>query len=390
MNSYSWSFFLYYAAAGLLFPYFPILLRGYGFDYQETSYLSAVRPFIVLCIPPLLGWAMARWNWKTRPVLKFCVLLFAATAPLFYLPMSFTLCLLISALHFIFRVPMKPLLESLALSHINRGGGHYGRIRILGSLGFTLTALLGGKLFEWGPIYPFVSAYFICALLCIPFFSNLEEAEIPQTQKEKRSVFSLNRRQFLFLSVILLRSLSHTPLMLFLSIFIREELGVEFRWIGFYWLVAVFAEMILLYFYRNIFQRKHCFLVMGFSLVATMLRLFFMSHVETPTQVIVLQLLHAFTFASFYLASIDYVEHLFPGEEKTMGLSLVTSVSLGLSVLIGMNLCGILEPYLGIRGLFLAGSGIPIFALILLFILRFMEPKQFQPLNPEINREYTK
>ena len=123
-------------------------------------------------------------------------------------------------------------------------------------------------------------------------------------------------------------------------------------------------------------------MVMGFSLIATILRLFFMSQVEAPWEVFILQLLHAFTFASFYLASIDYVEHLFKGEQKTMGLSLVTSVSLGLSAIIGMNLCGVLEPYLGIRGLFLAASGIPFLAIALLLYLRSLEPGKFKPQNP--------
>ncbi len=171
--------------------------------------------------------------------------------------------------------------------------------------------------------------------------------------------------------------------MLFLSIFLREDLGVEFRWIGVYWLVAVVAEIILLYFYRNLFKRKHCFMVMGFSLLATVLRLFFMGHVQAPWEVMALQILHAFTFAGFYLASIDYVEHLFPGEQKTMGLSLVTSVSLGLSAIVGMNLCGVLEPTLGIRGLFIAFSAIPFLAMGLLLVLRAMEPGKFEPLSPE-------
>jgi PPP family 3-phenylpropionic acid transporter len=296
--------------------------------------------------------------------------------------MSFGLCLLVSVIHFSFREPLKPLLESLTLNFVNRDGHHYGRIRILGSIGFIITALLGGKLFEWGPVYPFISAYFICALLCVPLYSSLGSTVKSETDKPRSNVTSLNRKQLLFLGLIFLRSLSHAPLMLFLSIFLREELGVEFRWIGVYWLVAVLAEILLLYFYRNLFKREHCFMVMGFSLIATILRLFFMSQVEAPWEVFILQLLHAFTFASFYLASIDYVEHLFKGEQKTMGLSLVTSVSLGLSAIIGMNLCGVLEPYLGIRGLFLAASGIPFLAIALLLYLRSLEPGKFKPQNP--------
>ena len=280
---------------------------------------------------------------------------------------------------------MKPLLEAVALDHSNQSGTQYGRIRILGSMGFIATALLGGRLFEWGPIYPFVSAYFLCSLLCIPFFLTLKQSSEDQSEHHEAISFKLNRKQYLFLAVALLRSLSHTPLMLFFSIFMREELGIAFRWIGFYWLIAVVAEIALFYFYRSIFQRKHCFLVMGISLAATVVRLFLMSQVQTPVHVIFIQLLHAFTFAAFYLASIDYVEHLFPGEEKTMGLSLLTSVSLGLSVLIGMSLCGMMEPTLGIRGLFIAGSVIPLAGLALLLQLRKMEPKVFEPLNPARN-----
>lgn len=277
---------------------------------------------------------------------------------------------------------MKPLLEAVALDHSNQTGAQYGRIRILGSIGFIVTALLGGSLFEWGPIYPFVSAYFVCCLLCIPFFLNLKQSHSNQKELHEPISFKLNRKQYLFLAVALLRSLSHAPLMLFFSIFMREELGIAFRWIGFYWLIAVIAEIALFYFYRAIFQRKHCFLVMGISLAATVLRLFLMSQVQTPIHVVFIQLLHALTFAAFYLASIDYVEHLFPGEEKTMGLSLLTSVSLGLSVLIGMSLCGMMEPTLGIRGLFVAASVIPLAGLALLFQLRKMEPKVYEPLNP--------
>ena len=89
-----------------------------------------------------------------------------------------------------------------------------------------------------------------------------------------------------------------------------------------------------------------------------MLRWLILYWAVSPVIIMLSQVLHAFTYGAFHMASILYVDQLSPREGKTLGQAVNNSVTYGLGLMVGFYLNGWLYTHVSVFVLFFISAWI--------------------------------
>jgi len=109
---------------------------------------------------------------------------------------------------------------------------------------------------------------------------------------------------------------------------------------------------------QRIFRRFSYEYVLILSFAAAGLRWLLLYFAGSALLIILTQLLHAFTYGSFHVASILYIDKLAPPEAKTLGQAANNAVSYGLGIMSGFFLNGYLFDIIGAQPLFAISGGL--------------------------------
>jgi PPP family 3-phenylpropionic acid transporter len=159
-----------------------------------------------------------------------------------------------------------------------------------------------------------------------------------------------------FLLAAFLMLTSHGAYYAFFSIHL-DALGFGRTTIGICWAVAVGAEILVMVFSRSLFARFSLQGVLVFSFSAAALRWFALAATDSLAVILACQLLHAFTYGAFHMASVLRIDELMPAEAKTIGQAANNAVTYGLGMMVGFFGSGLLYAPLGTFALF-AASGV--------------------------------
>ena len=229
-------------------------------------------------------------------------------------------------------------------------------MRAWGSISFIIVVVGIGKIIDLYPIR--------IILLLILAGSALMAAisvRVPEVRKHQGKSFSkqidafLNRRVMVFLICGFLMLVSHGTYYGFFSIHL-EKLGYGSTFIGASWALASTAEIMVMIASNRIFRRFSLVPVLFFSFMAAAIRWLALYYVRSPLLILMTQLLHAFSYGTFHMASILYIDLLTPIENKTLGQAVNNAVSYGAGLMVGFLISGYLYERLETAGLFLISS----------------------------------
>jgi PPP family 3-phenylpropionic acid transporter len=361
-------YFSYFAILGLLLPYFNLYLAHLGLSGRQIGLLLALLPGMRLLAPVLWGVASDRFGIRRGMTLWSSGLGLLAFAGFLWVE-EYGWMLVVMALFSSFWGGALPLVEATTLERADREGGHYGRIRLWGSIGFIVFAVLFGYLLDVAPIR--LVLYGILALLFLNLASTWginHPQPAPHSDHTLRTLF-MRREVFLFLLCGFLMQLSHGTYYGFFSLYL-EGLGYSHTEIGALWVVGVLSEIVILYRAGWLQDRLGLRGVLGLSLLLAALRWGATGLTEGFLPLFLAQILHAFSFGAFHAAAVTYTYQVFPPRYRASGQSLYSSASFGLGLVIGLAGNGLLYEPLGPKGLFLASGGIALAALLLIPALR--------------------
>ena len=256
----------------------------------------------------------------------------------------------------VFRTPVIAFLEAFAMDILGGWKTSYGRIRAWGTASFIATVLVLGWLtsrYSVNIIVPLVLAGIL-----MQSFAALAMPDVPRREKESTAPIRnpARKNMVVFLVCGFLMLVSHGTYYGFFSIHL-EKLGYGTRFIGFSWALAAMAEITVMIGSRRLFARFPLEKVLVFSFVAAAVRWIIMFFAVSPAAVLSAQILHAFTYGSFQMASILYIDRESPAGAKTIGQALNNSVTFGVGMMIGVFVNGYFFDRFGSRPLF-AGSAV--------------------------------
>ncbi|WP_397448888.1 MFS transporter [Pseudomonas sp. NA-150] len=325
------SFYLFYfALLGSTAPFLALYFDHLGFSSARIGELVAI-PMLMRCIAPnLWGW-LGDYTGRRLAIVRFGAVCAVLTFSLILFDKSYAWLAMVMALHAFFWHAVLPQFEVITLAHLQGQTSRYSQIRLWGSVGFILTVVGLGRLFEWFSldVYPYALLFILGGIVVSSgWVPNAQPAPTSKQSAVEGFLKQLTQPGVLaFYACVALMQLSHGPYYTFLTLHL-EHLGYSCGTIGVLWAVGVVAEVVMFMLMSRILQRFSVRRVLLASFLLAALRwLLLGSFAEHLPVLIFAQLLHAATFGSFHASAIHFVQRSFGPRQQGQGQALYAALS---------------------------------------------------------------
>ena len=138
-------YFFYFASLGVLIPYWSLYLKSLGFNSLTIGSLVAILPATKLIAPYIWGW-LADHTRRSMLIIRIACLLAVISFSLVFVSQQLWWLASVMVLFSFFWNATLPQFEAMTLNHLGEDSHKYSMIRLWGSLGFIVIALLIGYL----------------------------------------------------------------------------------------------------------------------------------------------------------------------------------------------------------------------------------------------------
>jgi len=349
----------YFATLGVILPYWSLYLKSLGLAPARIGELVAITLATKVVAPNLWGWLADRIGRRMGIVRWACLATAVLFAGVYFADGSFVRLAVVMLLFSFFWNAALPQFEATTLNHLGANAHRYSTVRLWGSIGFIITALLAGVLVQrWGvDIVPALLLGLFIALwlnsLAVPEQTATHSlAEHPPLAQVLRQppVMAL-------LLVCFLNQASHGPYYAFFSIYL-EELGYPGDLIGGLWSLGVIAEIGIFLLMQRLLPRIGPRRLMLTTMALTSLRWLLIGMGADKLPVLLFaQVLHAFSFGMSHAVSVYLFHRFFTGPNQGRGQALYSSVSFGAGGAAGSFAAGYLWSGLGGADTFILAAG---------------------------------
>lgn len=353
-------YFIYYYILGIFIPYFNLYCHEIGFSGMEIGAISSLKTFSVIIFPLFWGWLADKFAARKK-IFIFVNFVSCGIWGLFLLTQNFYVMMAIMFFYALFHSPIVSFLEAFTVDFLGEDKKSYGKIRLWGSIGFIISVFITGYFLDKMGVLVVVYAIFAGAFVHSFIAFKTPEEKIQERKKGGFDIgYFLKPEILLFFTASFLMLASHSPYYTFFSVYLSDN-GIGNTFIGIAWGVAVFAEIIMMYNSDFIFKRLKPYHVLIFSMTAAGLRWVVLYFTSNEAIVLASQLLHCFSYATFHMASILYIDELTPEGSKTTGQAINNALTYGFGLMAGNLVSGYFYDSHGGQILF-AGAGIACFA----------------------------
>jgi len=348
-------YFVYFGILGLYLPYFNLYCYHLGFSGAQIGYLAGARSATLVLFPFVWGALADRFH-KRKFIYLLCNAAACGAWAGYLTTTAFVPMLLIAVLYGIFYAPLISFLEAYAMDLLGEDKKAYGRIRVWGSVNFILVVAVMGPLIDRYGIALIVVMILAGSLLQTLLATVLPAGSVMVKPHADAGAVRIDwPRVLVFLTCGFLMLVSHGTYYGFFSIHL-ENLGLPPTFIGVAWAVAVLAEILVMLNSRRLFKWASLEAVLQASFFLAALRWLILATFQTPLVILASQILHAFSYGTFHMASILYMDRLTPGPAKTFGQAANNAITYGLGLMVGFMVNGALFDIWGARNLFLTSG----------------------------------
>jgi len=350
-------YFIYFGILGLYLPYFNLYCYHLGFNGSQIGMLAGLRSATLVLFPFVWGALADRFR-RRKSIYLLCNVLACVSWAGYLTTTVFGPMLVLAVVHGMFYAPLISFLEAYAMDLLGEDKNTYGRVRVWGSVSFILIVTVLGYVSERYGIAVIVPLILAGALLQTMAAVVLPAAPVMQPLVTQSAAIRISwPRTLVFLCCGFLMLVSHGTYYGFFSIHL-ENLGLPPTYIGIAWAMAVLAEIVVMINSRRLFSRASFESVLLASFFIAALRWLLLAAFTSPVVILGSQILHAFSYGTFHMASILYMDRLTPGPAKTLGQAANNAITYGLGLMIGFMVNGALFDHLGARHLFVMSAGL--------------------------------
>ncbi|MEZ5672452.1 MAG: MFS transporter [Thiotrichaceae bacterium] len=326
----SFFYFVYFASLAGLSPYFGLYLSKLGFDPRQIGELTAIILLTKLVAPNIWGWIGDHSGLHITLVRIGSLVAILCFSGIFIGSSYGWLALVFCSFSFFWNAIL-PQMEAITLFYLGNNTVHYSRIRLWGSIGFIITVVALGWLFNsisvmWLPLI-------ILGLLSSIFLSSLliSEKKMSHETQVTDSIWQILRSPpvIALLSCCFLLQASHGAYYTFYSIYL-EQSGYNRILIGQLWALGVISEVIMFLFIRHLFTyfNPHTLFILTFAVTACRWLLISFG-IQFIAITIFAQMLHAVSFGLFHAVAMQFIHRYFPGRLRARGQALYASIGFG-------------------------------------------------------------
>ena len=363
-------YFFYFALLGAIIPFWTLYLSDQGYNPLEIGVLGAIMMGTKILSPSLLGWLSDRSGRPMRVIRWSAFIALVFFLGIFLSSGFYYLAVIIASFTFFWNAVIGQF-ESVTLSYLGVDYAQYGRVRAWGSIGFIIAVLCLGWIFNSVSI-SYLPLFMAVMLLAIWLSSLLvKERAVEHSSENTEGLLDILKRPpvIAFFSVCFLLQMSHGPYYTFYSIYL-SDFGYTKLTIGLLWGSGVVAELLLFLVMSQLLQRFNVRAILLISLFFCSVRWVLIGcWPEFLTVLVLAQLMHAFTFASFHAVAVQWVRQAFGNAHQGQGQALYSAMSFGAGGAAGAIVSGAIWSYSPLAVWLLAAvSGVIGFIIILRFI----------------------
>jgi PPP family 3-phenylpropionic acid transporter len=373
---FSLFFLLFFAGIGLIMPFLSLQFKAVGYNGVQISLLNMLSALAVILTAPQYGLIFDRSKDKRLILL---ISLTIATVTLFLIPYlrAFGAMLVIYTINRVIVSSSITASENLSYQVSADKNGEekaaFGSLRMWGSLGFALTALLGGMIFQnFGllrnsRIFLGLMAATFVVLLLMPesIFRERRSTESGETALSTRGVIKLIAKdQYLLLTVVALALTD--PLFdgvrSFEPIFM-EELGLPVSVIGLAATLSALLEVPMMLGADRLIERigvqNLVIAILSFDLTRRLLVWIFPS----GWVVFALNIMTAISFTLRLITTVHLINLRIPKQYTTTALTFVFNTLNGIMYILSNAISGVIYDAFGARQIYLVSATLCVIAL---------------------------
>ncbi len=324
-------YFFYFAIVGVYVIFMPKVLAMSGYSASEIGIIFAAGPMVRFILP----FAFTRGLKLNAKSFNIALLIMISSSVAFYLSLDSFYKLLFSNIGLGLGMSLiLPYIEVISLSHI--GKERYGKIRLFGSVGFVLVALVLVKLLSEPSVALnfLISMTFMTALFGYVIVKNAHKTK--KKEEEVEQDINLLADWKLWLGLTLMQ-VSFGSFYNFFTIY-ETDYGVSLDMTIYLWSFGVLVEIVMLYFQGRLL-RGNLLLILQITTLASAVRWFLVfAFPQNLTVLFFTQSLHALSFALFHSAAISYLFHLY--KHKSLAQQFFSGITYGLGGFSGALLAG--------------------------------------------------
>jgi len=339
-------YFFYFAIVGVYIIFIPKVLAMSGYSASEIGIIFAAAPLVRFILP----FAFVKGLKINRMNFNIALVIMVLSSTFFYFSLDSFYYLLVANIGLGIGMSLiLPYIEVISLDRI--GKERYGKIRLFGSLGFVLVALVLVKFLSSGDVAIFYLMFASYSTAFAAFFIVLIAHAKDMKQEEVSNDISLLNDWKLWIGLTMMQ-VGFGSFYNFFTIY-ETDFGISLDMTIYLWTFGVLAEIIML-FSQGKFMQKNLLNVLQFTTFITSLRWFLVYLFPQNLAILFLsQALHAFSFALFHSAAISYLYHTY--KHRALAQQFFSGITYGLGGFIGALLAGYIYDFFP-RELFLSSA----------------------------------
>lgn len=378
--------FVQFAAIAFVVPFIVLYYQELGFTGAQIGLLTGIVPLITLFSAPL--WTgLADATHRHRLVMSLGILVAVITVFVFPFLSEFVPVLCIAVLLNTFVAPVTPLADSATMFMLADEKEMYGRVRVGGTLGYGIAALISGLVVQkhglsvafWGC----AALFFLGLIVSQKLVFGRSDGDRPASGRVRTLL--TNPRWILFLVVAFAGGAGMAAFNNYLFPYMKE-LGADESMMGLALLVGMVSEIPTLFFGNRLIKRLKSYGLLMVSMVATGLRMLLFAASGTPILVLFIQLLNGLTLPAMWVAGVSYADEHAPPGMRTTAQGLFGAMVMGFGTAVGGFVGGPLLEGIGGRGLYLVfGASVLTIVAIVALIYGRLPPEREKTANAVID-----
>ena len=339
-------YFFYFAIVGVYIIFIPKVLAMSGYSPSEIGIIFAASPFVRFLLP----FAFMKGLKINRPMFNASLIVLLVSAVSFYFSLGNFYALLFANIGIgVGMSIILPYIEVISLDIM--GKERYGKIRLFGSVGFVLVALVLVKYLS--------SAHtaLMYLLIATVLTSVIAFVIVKSTHAKKKheenftNDISLLKNWQLWLGLTLMQ-VSFGSFYNFFTIY-ETDFGISLDMTIYLWTFGVLAEIVMLFF-QGRFLKNNLLLILQITTLASAFRwlLLYLFPQNIPV-LFFSQSLHALSFALFHSAAISYLYHTY--KHRALAQQYFSGITYGLGGFMGALFAGYIYEWYP-RELFLSSA----------------------------------
>lgn len=353
--------------AGSFNPFIFVYFTELGLNGQQIGLLATVMPLSMLLLATPISTLADRRGWRVR-IVQVALIGLGVVIFLLRFPTTFgALALLILPLA-VFTTPTMSISDGLIARMARRYHLNYGGMRLWGSFGFAISALISGGIWQRLGFKPM---FLVSSMLCLPLIwttGKLEEG--PTIEKDGRKpVGELLRDTGLVMLLLatFLAGISNSLSMTFEGVYVRSIGGGNFL-IGMMIAFAAFSELPAMFYSQRIAQRLRgtntLLLAYGFTTSAYLGYIL----VSNPSLLPIFSILKGLGYGLNFTTVVRLLTERTPDEWSSTAQSLMAMGWMGLAPLVAGPIGGFIHDAISPAAVFGLGVlAVVIAAVVVLF-----------------------